>query len=111
MSSLLFLQIWTLYVFSNKIYKALKWQIWKRELGWILLGGSQLFILGAIYYVAYNSQSIAMIKDTSSMGRSTAVRTIIIVNSPAIGTPAAPILARVAVILKLTELQKLTSYL
>ena len=50
-----------------------------------------------------------MIKDMSSMGRSTAVRTIIIVNSPAIGTPAAPILARVAVILKLTELQKLTS--
>ena len=48
MSSLLFLQIWTLYVFSNKTYKALKWQIWKCELGWILLGGSQLFILGAI---------------------------------------------------------------
>ena len=33
------------------------------------------------------------------MGRSTAVRTIIIVNRPAIGTPAAPILARVAVML------------
>ena len=34
------------------------------------------------------------------MGRSTAVRTMTIVNRPAIGTPAAPMLARVAVMLK-----------
>ena len=37
MSNLLLLQIWTLYVFPNKSYNALKWQIWKCELGWFSL--------------------------------------------------------------------------
>ena len=42
MSHLLFLQIWTLYVFPNESYKPLKWQIWKCELGWFSLRGSHI---------------------------------------------------------------------
>ena len=51
--------------------------------------------------VPYSSQSTAIIRETSSTGRLAAVRTITRVNKPAMGTPAAPILARVAVILKI----------
>ena len=49
--------------------------------------------------LTYSSQSTAIMREISSMGRSTAVSTIIIVKRPAMGTPAAPILARVAVML------------
>ncbi|KAL4675372.1 hypothetical protein H8958_007584, partial [Nasalis larvatus] len=45
------------------------------------------------------SQSTAMIRVTSSAGRPTALSTITMVTRPAWGTPAAPMLAAVAVIL------------
>ena len=45
MSNLLLLQIWTLYVFPNKNYKALKWQIWKCELGRFSFGRSHLILM------------------------------------------------------------------
>uniref|UniRef100_A0A8C6W9P9 Uncharacterized protein n=1 Tax=Nannospalax galili TaxID=1026970 RepID=A0A8C6W9P9_NANGA len=45
------------------------------------------------------SQSTAMIKVTSSAGRPTALSTITMVTRPAWGTPAAPMLAAVAVML------------
>lgn len=48
----------------------------------------------------YSSQSTATIRVTSLAGNPTAVRTITMVTRPALGTPAAPILATVAVILK-----------
>lgn len=48
----------------------------------------------------YSSQSTATIRVTSLAGNPTAVKTITMVTSPAFGTPAAPILATVAVILK-----------
>lgn len=48
----------------------------------------------------YSSQSTATIRVTSLAGNPTAVKTITMVTSPALGTPAAPILATVAVILK-----------
>ena len=67
MSNLLFQQIWTLYVFPNK---ALKWQIWKCELGWFSLGGSHIYLcerrlhytfnllknLPSIYYISYEKK-------------------------------------------------------
>ena len=37
MFPLLMLQISTQYAFSNKSYKALKWQIWKCELGYVVI--------------------------------------------------------------------------
>lgn len=46
------------------------------------------------------SQSTATIRVTSLAGRPTAVSTITMVTSPALGTPAAPMLATVAVILQ-----------
>ena len=48
----------------------------------------------------YRNQSIARIKDTSSVGKPTAVNTMVIVTSPADGIPAAPMAAAVAVKLK-----------
>uniref|UniRef100_A0A8C8U207 Uncharacterized protein n=1 Tax=Peromyscus maniculatus bairdii TaxID=230844 RepID=A0A8C8U207_PERMB len=45
------------------------------------------------------SQSTAMMRVTSSAGRPTALSTITMVTRPAWGTPAAPMLAAVAVIL------------
>ncbi len=48
----------------------------------------------------YRSQSTATIRVTSLAGNPTAVKTITMVTSPALGTPAAPILATVAVTLK-----------
>lgn len=45
----------------------------------------------------YKSQSTAMIRLTSFVGSPTAVKTSSIVTRPALGTDAAPILARVAV--------------
>lgn len=47
----------------------------------------------------YNNQSTARIKVTSLAGSPTVSRTIIIVTRPALGIPAAPILAAVAVML------------
>lgn len=47
----------------------------------------------------YSSQSTAIIRVTSLAGSPTAVKTITMVTSPALGTPAAPILATVAVML------------
>lgn len=52
----------------------------------------------------HNSQSIARIIVTSSVGNPTAVRTITMVTRPACGTPAAPIAAAVAVILEVNNL-------
>lgn len=49
--------------------------------------------------LTYRSQSTAMIRVTSSAGRPTALSTITMVTSPAWGTPAAPMLAAVAVTL------------
>ena len=48
----------------------------------------------------YKNQSMTMIRVISSMGKPTAFNTITIVTRPACGTPAAPMLANVAVILK-----------
>lgn len=48
----------------------------------------------------YRNQSTTSIKVTSSIGNPTAARTITMVTRPACGTPAAPIEAAVAVILK-----------
>ena len=48
----------------------------------------------------HRSQSTAIMSVTSSAGRPTAVRTITMVTKPALGTPAAPILASVAVTLE-----------
>lgn len=47
----------------------------------------------------YKSQSTARIMETSSAGNPTVSNTIIIVTKPALGIPAAPIDAAVAVIL------------
>lgn len=47
----------------------------------------------------YNNQSTAKIKGTYLAGSPTASNTIIIVTRPALGIPAAPIAAAVAVIL------------
>lgn len=47
----------------------------------------------------YRSQSTAMMRVTSSAGNPTALSTITMVTSPACGTPAAPMLAAVAVTL------------
>jgi len=49
--------------------------------------------------LTYRSQSTAMMRVTSSAGRPTALSTITMVTSPAWGTPAAPMLAAVAVTL------------
>ena len=48
MSNLLLLQTWTLYVFPNKSYKVLKWQIWKCELGWFSLRWSHIYIYSSM---------------------------------------------------------------
>ncbi len=48
----------------------------------------------------YKNQSMTMIRVISSMGKPTAFNTITIVTRPACGTPAAPMLANVAVILR-----------
>lgn len=48
----------------------------------------------------YKNQSTANISPTSSVGSPTAVRTITMVTSPASGTPAAPMAAAVAVMLR-----------
>nr|AAC61495.1 antisense product of high-affinity glutamate transporter EAAC1 and EAAC2 [Mus musculus] len=48
------------------------------------------------------SQSTAMIRVTSSAGSPTALSTITMVTRPAWGTPAAPMLAAVAVMLMVT---------
>ena len=59
-----------------------------------------IYSVGYIGYnkvITYSSQSTAIIRLISSVGRLTAVSTSSIVMSPALGTEAAPILASVAV--------------
>ena len=51
-------------------------------------------------HATYNAQSTAMMRVMSSVGNPTDVSTITIVTSPACGIPAAPILAAVAVMLR-----------
>ena len=54
----------------------------------------------------HRNQSTATMRPMSSVGRPTAVSTITMVTSPASGTPAAPIAAAVAVILRMTTTAK-----
>lgn len=53
-----------------------------------------------VFSPTHRSQSTAMMRVTSSAGRPTALSTITMVTMPAWGTPAAPMLAAVAVILQ-----------
>ena len=54
-------------------------------------------------FSTYRSQSTATISVTSLAGSPTAVKTITMVTRPALGIPAAPMLASVAVMLKHTQ--------
>lgn len=53
-----------------------------------------------VFSPTHRSQSTVMMRVTSSAGRPTALSTITMVTMPAWGTPAAPMLAAVAVILQ-----------
>ena len=55
---------------------------------------------GSAFIPTHRSQSTAMMRVTSSAGRPTALSTITMVTRPACGTPAAPMLAAVAVTLQ-----------
>lgn len=55
---------------------------------------------GSTFIPTHRSQSTAMMRVTSSAGRPTALSTITMVTRPAWGTPAAPMLAAVAVTLQ-----------
>ncbi len=59
-------------------------------------------------YCTYRIQSIATISEMSSGGKPTEVRTITMVTRPAWGIPAAPILAAVAVILRIDGQSQVT---
>lgn len=65
------------------------------------MAGRPAFPLGQgnMIIPTHRSQSTAMIRVTSSVGRPTALSTITMVTRPAWGTPAAPMLAAVAVTL------------
>lgn len=55
---------------------------------------------GSAFSPTHRSQSTAMMRVTSSAGSPTALSTITMVTRPAWGTPAAPMLAAVAVMLR-----------